>query len=235
MLSDNFDSFQSHHAVEVFFICSEKFNKEILMKSVRMGVILFAFGVGVAVEPVIAAELFQTSEVAANNISSDSGKKGSIKLNAAQQAELDQALGSYPRQNYQGPYFGATPYWNPGTGPFCLFNCPPPVGSVSASPQQVSVPQNGTGATTLRWTWDESRAKPVAEYACLWVSAGDEPNAHMVDCEHPGNQYTVNIPWIATGTYTFWVALGNPKGGPSTVPIANLVRFAQTTVVGISQ
>ncbi|WP_323120333.1 hypothetical protein [Burkholderia alba] len=203
------------------------------MKLVRAVIIvsMFMCGIGVAGGAAIAAETSQ----GASGISSTNGVEGNFKLDPAQQAELNQALSSYPRQDFKGAYFDVTPYWNPGSGPFCLYNCPPPVGSVSASPQQVSVPKNGTGSTTLHWTWNESRGQPIAEYACLWVSAAGEQNAHMVDCEHPGNNYTVNVSWIAPVTYTFWVALGNPKGGPATVPITNLVRFAQTTVVGISQ
>lgn len=207
------------------------------MKSLRAVIIvsMLICGINITSSSSIAAEISQGGDVAASSISGANNTEGNFKLDPAQQAELNQALESYPRQDFKGSYGGVTPNWNPGGGPFCLFNCPPPVGSVSASPQQVSVPKNGTGSTSLHWTWDESRAAPIGEYACLWVSAAGEQNAHMVDCEHPGNNYTVNVSWIAPVTYTFWVALGNPKGGPATVPIANLIKFAQTTVVGISQ
>ncbi len=136
-------------------------------------------------------------------------------MNQEQQAQLVQWLAKSPGL-----------MWNPGT--ICLYNCPPPYGSLSADPQRVTVPVNGTSSTTIHWTWNEDRGRPVAEYACLWVTTPGDPNAYVVDCEHPGNQYKVYIPWIAEGTYNFFVALR--KQSPA--PIAGMPMLATTTVTG---
>src|SRR5262249_27076258 len=85
------------------------------------------------------------------------------------------------------------PDWNPAHGPFCTFNCGPVTAAVSASPSPVFLPPNTAGNTTLHWTWNESAATPVAEYACVYVSVNNESSMHVVDCEHPGNNYTVPI------------------------------------------
>jgi hypothetical protein len=115
----------------------------------------------------------------------------------------------------------------------CLYNCPPPVGSISA-PAQVAVPAGGTGTATIRWKWDQSRDRPVTQYSCLWVNAAGETNAHIVQCEGPRRVHTVNLPWIGVGTYTFRVAPASPHG-PFTKPIAVLPTLAQANVVGVPQ
>lgn len=146
--------------------------------------------------------------------------------NLKQQAELVQALQD---MQVKGPVAN----WSPG--PACLYNCPLPVGSISASPSIVYAPAGGMGSVSIRWTWDESRAQPVAQYSCLWVSGNGEANAHVVQCEHPGNTYTTNLNWIAAGSsYVFRVAPGNPNG-PYTQPIAYLNTLASTTVVGVAR
>jgi hypothetical protein len=63
---------------------------------------------------------------------------------------------------------------------------------------------------------------------------GHVSDAHVVQCEHPRNTYTTNLPWIDVGAYTFRVAPGNPNG-PYTRPIAVLHSLAQTTVFGVAQ
>ncbi|MFK2905293.1 hypothetical protein ISP17_15120 [Dyella ginsengisoli] len=146
--------------------------------------------------------------------------------NLKQQAELVQAL-----QGMQTN--GPVANWSPGPG--CVYNCPLPVGSISASPSIVYAPAGGMGSVSIRWTWDESRSQPVAQYSCLWVSGNGEPNAHVVQCEHPGNTYTTNLNWIAAGSsYVFRVAPGNPNG-PYTQPISYLNTLASTTVVGVAR
>jgi hypothetical protein len=115
----------------------------------------------------------------------------------------------------------------------CLSNCPPPVGSITA-PAQVGVPAGGTGTATIRWTWNQSHEKPVTQYSCLWVSGPAETNAHIVQCERPGHVYTIDLPWIGMGTYTFRVAPSGPRG-PFTKPIAVLPTLAQATVVGVAR
>jgi hypothetical protein len=115
----------------------------------------------------------------------------------------------------------------------CLYNCPPPTGGISA-PVQVAVPAGGRGTVQVRWTWNQSRQKPVTQYSCLWVSAAGETEAHIVQCERPRHTYTANLSWIDVGAYTFRVAPGNPNG-PYTRPIAVLQSLAQTTVFGVAQ
>lgn len=122
--------------------------------------------------------------------------------------------------------------WRPKGSP-CLYNCPAPVGSVSA-PSQVPVAADGRGVAPIRWSWNQSRSKPVAEYSCLWISRGDEAVARVIQCEHPGHTYKQNFSWIGVGSQTFRVAPGNPNG-PYTKPISALQTVAQTTVVGIAQ
>lgn len=115
----------------------------------------------------------------------------------------------------------------------CLYNCPPPVGSISA-PSHVAVPPGGTGTVSIRWNWNQSRDRPVTQYSCLWVNAAGETNAHVVQCERPRHTYTATLPWIGAGAYIFRVAPGNPNG-PFTRPISILQTLAQTTVVGVAQ
>jgi len=122
--------------------------------------------------------------------------------------------------------------WRPKANP-CSYNCPPPVGSISA-PAHVAVPASGRGSASIRWSWDQSRRQPVAEYSCLWVSGAGESVARIVQCEHPGHTYTLNIPWIGIGMQTFRVAPGNPNG-PYTRPISVLQTVAQATVIGVAQ
>jgi hypothetical protein len=119
-----------------------------------------------------------------------------------------------------------------GRPKLCLYNCPPAVGGISA-PAQVGVPAGGMGTVTIRWSWSQSRSRPVLEYGCLWVSAVGEANAHAVQCERPGN-YTITLPWIGAGGYVFSSAPGNANG-PTTRPVGALHPFAQTTVTGVAQ
>jgi hypothetical protein len=154
------------------------------------------------------------------------GRAESATPNVKQQAELSQALASIQAT-------GPVANWSPGAP--CSFNCPPPVGSISASPSVVSAPPGGMGNVSIRWTWDESHSQPVAQYSCLWVSGNGETDAHVVQCEHPGNTYTTNLNWIAAGSsYVFYVAPGNPNG-PFTRPVSQIPVLASTTVVGIAQ
>lgn len=122
--------------------------------------------------------------------------------------------------------------WRPKASP-CLYNCPPPVGSMS-SPAQVVVPASGRGTAAIRWSWNQSRSKPVTEYSCLWISRAEESVARVVQCEHPGHTYTQNFSWIGVGVQTFRVAPGNPSG-PYTRSISTLQTVAQATVVGVAQ
>lgn len=154
------------------------------------------------------------------------GRADNSLPNMKQQAELVRALGT-------SQMLSPVPEWAPGPG--CNYNCPPPVGSISASPSVVSVPAGGLGRVSIRWTWDEARDQPFTQYSCLWVSGNGESNAHVVQCEHPGNTYTTNLNWIAAGnSYVFRVAPGFP-GGPFTKPVSSLLTTASTTVVGIAQ
>lgn len=125
------------------------------------------------------------------------------------------------------------PAFNPGHGPFCTFNCGPVTAAISASPSPVFLPPNTAGNTTLHWTWNESRATPVAEYACVYVSVNDESSMHVVDCEHPGNNYTVPISWIvAPNSYLFTVAISNLSNPPA-LPKGSLPVLATTVVRGV--
>jgi len=71
----------------------------------------------------------------------------------------------------------------------------------------------------------------VTEYSCLWVSHGEESEAHLVDCGRPGHTHEARLGWIGAGNYVFRVAPGNPKG-PFSKPVAGLFQLAQTIVVG---
>ncbi|PTR33485.1 hypothetical protein C8J98_103247 [Luteibacter sp. OK325] len=113
----------------------------------------------------------------------------------------------------------------------CYHNCPPPVGSVTASPQVVSVPVGTLGDANIHWRWDQSSTQPVTQHSCLWVSSGEESEAHLVDCGTPGHTHQTSVRWIGRGNYVFRVAPGNPEG-PFTKPVAGLFQLAQTIVVG---
>src|ERR1700754_1675151 len=78
----------------------------------------------------------------------------------------------------------------------CYHNCPPPVGSVTASPQVVSVPVGALGNVAVHWRWDQSTMEAVTEYSCLWVSHGEESEAHLVDCGRPGHTHEARLGWI---------------------------------------
>jgi hypothetical protein len=114
----------------------------------------------------------------------------------------------------------------------CYHNCPPPVGSVTASPQVVSIPAGALGDATIHWRWDQSSTQAVTQHSCLWVSRGEESEAHLVDCGAPGHTHEASVGWISMGNYVFRVAPGNPKG-PFTKPVAGLFQLAQTIVVGV--
>src|ERR1700754_3120847 len=103
------------------------------------------------------------------------GRIQDLTMNPDQLAELTRALAALPSSDK------LVAKWRPGAP--CSFNCPPPVGSVTASPSVVSVPSGGLGSVSIRWTWDESHSRPVTQYSCLWVSGNDEPDAHVVQCE----------------------------------------------------
>jgi len=118
-------------------------------------------------------------------------------------------------------------------GARCYHNCPPPVGSVTASPQVVAVPAGALGSATIHWRWDQSSAQAVTRHSCLWVSVGEESDAHLVQCEEPGHTYATNVGWIGAGNHIFRVAPGNPKG-PFTKPVEGIFQLAQTIVVGVA-
>lgn len=127
----------------------------------------------------------------------------------------------------------AQPAFNPGHGPFCTFNCGPISGAVTATPANVVLPSNTAGNTTIHWTWNESKATPVAEYACLYVNVNNASTMGVVDCEHPGNNYTVPISWIvAPNSYRFIVAISN-LANPPTVPVGSLPQLSSTVVTGV--
>jgi len=115
--------------------------------------------------------------------------------------------------------------------PRCYYNCPPPVGSVTASPQVTHVTAGGLASVTLHWRWDQASTEAVSQHSCLWVSGGEENEAHLVQCERSGHTYATTVSWIGAGDYVFRVAPGNPKG-PYTKPVASLFQLAQTIVVG---
>lgn len=178
---------------------------------------------------VYASEASNTQQIAkavqSTTVTVDGRTDNSVP-NVKQQAELTQALAAMQAA-------GPVANWVPGAP--CSFNCPAPVGSISASPSIVSAPAGGMGNVSIRWTWDESRSQPITQYSCLWVSGNGESDAHIVQCEHPGNTYTTNLNWIAAGSsYVFRVAPGNPNG-PFTMPVINLITLASTTVVGVVQ
>jgi hypothetical protein len=177
----------------------------------------------------MAAQAGNTQQIAAavqsTTVTVD-GRAENATPNLKQQAELTQALAAIQAT-------GPVANWVPGNP--CSFNCPLPVGSISASPSVVSAPAGGMGNVSIRWTWDESKSQPVTQYACLWVSGNGETDAHVVQCEHPGNTYTTNLNWIAAGSsYVFYVAPGNPNG-PFTRPVSQIPVLASTTVVGVAQ
>lgn len=116
-------------------------------------------------------------------------------------------------------------------GARCYYNCPPPVGSVTASPQVVRVPTGAFGVVTLHWRWDQSSTQVVAQHSCLWVSRSEENEAHLVQCERPGHTYATTVKWVGEENYIFRVAPGNPQG-PFTRPVEGLFQLAQTLVVG---
>jgi hypothetical protein len=177
----------------------------------------------------IATQASNTQQIAAavqNTTVTVDGRAENTTPNVKQQAELTQALSAIQAT-------GPVTNWVPGNP--CSFNCPPPVGSISASPNVVSAPAGGMGNVSIRWTWDENRSQPVTQYSCLWVSGNGETDGHVVQCEHPGNTYTTNLNWIAAGSsYVFFVAPGNPNG-PFTRPVSQLIVLASTTVVGVAQ
>ena len=49
----------------------------------------------------------------------------------------------------------------------CYYNCSPPVGSVTVSPQVVSVVAGTVGAVTIHWRWDQSSTQAVTQHSCL--------------------------------------------------------------------
>ncbi|KVK87277.1 hypothetical protein [Burkholderia sp. MSMB1498] len=157
----------------------------------------------------------QLRAAVSNTTTRASGGIDQSSLSSEQQEQLVQWLAGAPSQK-----------WKPG--PICMWSCPPPFGSLSADPQRVNVPVSGTGSTTIHWTWDESHQYPIAEYACLWVTTPGNSQAYVVDCEHPGNRYTVYIPWIGQGSYNFFVALRQQ----SPAPVAGMPVLAATTVTG---
>lgn len=178
---------------------------------------------------VSASEASNTQQIAkavqSTTVTVDGRADNSVP-NVKQQAELTAALAAVQP-------VGPVANWVPGAP--CSFNCPPPVGSISASPSVVSAPAGGMGNVSIRWTWDESHSQPITQYSCLWVSGNGESDAHIVQCEHPGNTYTTNLTWIAAGSnYVFRVAPGNPNG-PFTMAVTNLITLASTTVVGVAQ
>lgn len=116
-------------------------------------------------------------------------------------------------------------------GARCYYNCPPAVGSVTASPQVVRVPTGALGTVTLHWRWDQSSTQVVAQHSCLWVSRSKENEAHLVQCERPGHNYATTVKWVGAENYIFRVAPGNPQG-PFTRPVEGLFQLAQTLVVG---
>jgi hypothetical protein len=124
------------------------------------------------------------------------------------------------------------PAWNPGS-PLCTYNCGPVSASISASPSTLSLPANTAGNTNLTWTWDESQDTPPYEYFCVYVSVSGESDAHVLDCEHPGNTYTTSASWIVGGNYyDFRVSPGIPPtdGGPATRPVSGLSVFDSVRV-----
>ena len=114
----------------------------------------------------------------------------------------------------------------------CYYNCPPPVGSVTAVPNVVAVPPGSPGSVTIHWRWDQAATQQVSRHGCLWVSGGEESEAHQVQCELAGHTYATTVEWIGVGSYIFRVAPGNPEG-PHTKPVAGLYQLAQAIVVGI--
>jgi hypothetical protein len=94
-----------------------------------------------------------------------------------QQIELSGALTALPRIR------DAVATKSRGTRRY--YNCPPPVGSVTASPQVICVPAGALGSATIHWRWDQSSARAVGQHSCLWVSGGEESEAHLVQCEGP--------------------------------------------------
>ncbi|APG04406.1 hypothetical protein BJI69_11190 [Luteibacter rhizovicinus DSM 16549] len=145
------------------------------------------------------------------------------RVDIERQASLVRALSTLPEKER-----AAT---GKNRGARCYYNCPPPIGSVTASPQVVSMPPGALGSVTIHWRWDQSATEAVTQHSCLWVSKGDESEAHLVKCKGPGLTYATTVGWIGSGNYIFRVAPGNPKG-PFSKPVAGLFQLAQTIVVG---
>jgi hypothetical protein len=114
----------------------------------------------------------------------------------------------------------------------CYYNCSPPVGSVTASPNVVDVPADALGSVTIHWRWEQSSTQEVSRHGCLWVSGRNEIEAHQVQCELASHTYVTNVGWIGVGSYVFRVAPGNPEG-PYTKPVAGLYQLAQAIVIGV--
>jgi hypothetical protein len=163
------------------------------------------------------------AEAVARTTTSVDGNLQVSEPHPEQQVELTRALAALPQHG------GAAA--KKSRAARCYFNCPPPVGSVTASPQVVSVVTGALGSVTLHWRWDQAVTRETSRHGCLWISSGDESEAHLVQCEPPGRTYATTVRWIGAGNYVFRVAPGNPEG-PFTRPVAGLYQLAQTIVVG---
>jgi hypothetical protein len=170
----------------------------------------------VVIDADIAEAIARTTTLA------DGGVRASVP-NPRQQVELARALA--------GMHNNAGSLGKNGRGTRCYYNCPPPVGSVTAAPQVLSLQAGRLGSVTIHWRWDQSLTQTVSQHSCLWVSGSDESEAHLVQCERPGHTYATSVGWIGEGSYIFRVAPGNPKG-PFTKPVVGLFQLAQTIVIG---
>jgi hypothetical protein len=74
-------------------------------------------------------------------------------------------------------------------------------GSISAVPQTVHFPPT-PGKTVIHWTWNDN--PHVWNFACVYTIIDGAITGGPQDCEHPGNNYAVTIPWLQLGhTYVF--------------------------------
>lgn len=178
--------------------------------------------------PVMSSDVKYDAALAAAVAGTTTRVEGEVEATGPeprQQVELIRALASLPQHGGMQV--------SKRRGARCYFNCPEPVGSVTASPQVVDVVPGALGSVTIHWRWDQSFTHEVSRHGCLWMSSGEESEAHLVQCGRPGHTYATTAPWIGAGNYVFRVAPGNPKG-PMTRPVAGLFQLAQTIVVGVA-
>jgi|SRR5579883_1267165 len=109
--------------------------------------------------------------------------------------------------------------------PWCTYNCVLPTSEIYAHPSKVFVPPGSTAHTKITWKWSESENSPVMPYACVYVVVDNSSTASLMQCEHPGNCYYTDVPWIqAPHVYDFIVSanVGNAAPVSTLKPLASM-------------